>query len=240
MTDAAADGHTIRVFLAEDHPITIWGLQRLIEGRQPAMRMMGTATTLEALLADPALAQTDVLLLDLDLGGENSAGAIPQLLQRCPGHILVLTGTDAESDHRDAVLRGARGVLHKSEPATTILRAIEKVHAGEVWLNRGLLGEVLGRLTGQGPAAAPREPAAERLASLTRREREIIATMGRLTGGKQLAIADALGMSEHTLRNHLTTIYAKLEVRGRLEVHLFATRHGLLGDDPASRPDPRR
>ena len=62
----------------------------------------------------------------------------------------------------------------------------------------------------------------------------------RNAGAKQLSVADELGMSEHTLRNHLTTIYAKLEVRGRLELHLFATRHGLLEDDPASRPDPRR
>jgi two-component system nitrate/nitrite response regulator NarL len=120
-------------------------------------------------------------------------------------------------------------VIHKSEPAETILRAIEKVNDGEIWLHRALLGDVLGLLTDGGGADTPRQgdPDAKRIASLTPREREIVVTMVRSAGAKQLSVADELHMSEHTLRNHLTTIYSKLCVRGRLELHVYATAHGL-------------
>jgi two-component system, NarL family, nitrate/nitrite response regulator NarL len=170
-----------------------------------------------------------VIVLDLDLGGEDSVAVLAVLRQRCPGRVLVLTGASDIALHRAAVLQGARGVLHKSEPAETILRAIEKVHAGEVWLNRALLGQVLGQLTDSEPAAAPRpaDPEARRIASLTARERQIVAALVHGAGAKQFAIAQELGMSEHTLRNHLTTIYSKLGVRGRLEMHVYATTHGL-------------
>ena len=60
--------------------------------------------------------------------------------------------------------------------------------------------------------------------------------MVRMAGAKQLAVADALVMSEHTLRNHLTTIYSKLAVRNRLELHVFATEHGLAEADVRRRP----
>lgn len=219
----------IRVFLAEDHHITLWGLRRLIEGAAPRMEVVGFASTREALLNDDAAAHADVILLDLDLAGEDTAASLGSLRQRCPGHVLVLTAAEDIDQQRAAVMRGARGVVHKSEPAPTILRAIEKVSEGEIWLHRGLLGQVLGLLTDPQPGVKPRtaDPIAERIASLTGREREIVATLVRSAGAKLLAVAGELHMSEHTLRNHLTSIYSKLCVRGRLELHVFATAHGV-------------
>ena len=219
----------IRVFVAEDHHITLWGLHRLIDAASPRMEVVGTASSRDELLSHDAAATADVLLLDLDLGGEDVGVALASLRQRCPGHVLVLTGTDDVAQHRAAVMKGARGVVHKSEPAQTILNAIEKVNNGEVWLHRTLLGEVLGLFTTGAPVAATRtiDPHAMRIASLTAREREVVVTMVECTGAKQLVVADKLGMSEHTLRNHLTTVYSKLGVRGRLELHLYATTHGL-------------
>ena len=221
----------IRVFLADDHRITLWGLQRLIDASQPRMQVVGVATSRQELLNHEAVAQADVVLLDLDLAGEDSLDAIGDLQRRCPGHVLVLTAADDTGKHRAAVMNGARGVLHKSQSADTILRAIEKVHDGEVWLERGLLADVLGRLTGSTPAPREVNVQAQRIASLTPREREIVGLMVRSSGAKQLAIAEELHMSEHTLRNHLTTIYSKLGVHGRLELHVFATDHGLAAAD---------
>jgi len=219
----------IRVFVAEDHHITLWGLQRLINASSPRMEVVGSASSHAELMNHNAAALADVILLDLDLGGEDTSESLACLRQRCPGRVLVLTAADDLAQHRAAVLKGARGVIHKSEPAETILRAIEKVNNGEVWLQGTLLGEVLGLLTDGGPSAAPRQqdPDARRIASLTPREREIVVTMVRSAGAKQLSVADELGMSEHTLRNHLTTIYSKLCVHGRLELHVYATAHGL-------------
>lgn len=226
-----AGAHTpIRVLLADDHRVTLWGLQQLVGSAAPEMALVGTATTRAELMAHPALPETDVLVLDLDLAGEDSCNSMAELQQRCPGHMLVLTGDADVAHHRQAVMLGARGVLHKSEQADTLLRAIRKVHEGEVWLHRNVLGEVLGLLTGrQAPPPPPADENSQRIASLTPRERDIVAKMVHMSGWKQLAVADALGLSEHTLRNHLTAIYSKLGVRGRLELHLFATEHGLAG-----------
>ena len=218
----------IRVFVAEDHQITLWGLRRLIEASS-RMEVIGTASSHTELMNHDAAADADVILLDLNLGGEDTVGSLACLRQRCPGRVLILTAADDLAQHRAAMVRGARGVIHKSEPAEVILRAIEKVNDGEVWLHRALLGDVLGFLTDGSPAAAPRQDDvdAQRIASLTPREREIVVTMVRSAGAKQLSVADELHMSEHTLRNHLTTIYSKLCVRGRLELHVYASAHGL-------------
>ncbi len=226
----------IRVFVAEDHQITLWGLHQLIDASRPRMEMVGCASTLDELLHHDGLAQADLLLLDLDLAGEDACAAMEELRRRGKAQVLVLTGADDATRHRSAVMRGARGVVHKSAPAATILRAIECVNGGEVWLHRALMGEVLGLLTDGGSAreAAPRDPEAERLASLTPRERDIIGVLLRQAGAKLLAVADTLHMSEHTLRNHLTAIYSKLGVRGRLELHVYATAHGL--DREPARP----
>lgn len=228
-----AEAAAIRVFLAEDHRITLWGLQHLINASAtPRMQVVGTATSRAELLDHPAIRETDVVLLDLDLGGEDSTEALADLQQRSAGRVLILTGSNDPLQHRSAIFKGARGILHKSQSATTLLRAIDKVHAGEVWLERGLLGDVLSQLTSAAPPPPPPKPAVDpntrRINSLTPRERAIVATLSRDASAKLFAIAERLSMSENTLRNHLTTVYSKLGVRGRLELHLFATEHHLL------------
>lgn len=217
----------IRVFIAEDHRVTLLGLKHLIASAGPEMQVVGTAHTRAELLDHPALAEADLVLLDLDLGGQDGSHALADLQRRCPGHVLILTAADDAERHRNAVRHGARGVVHKSEPAEVLLRAIRKVHEGEIWLHRGLLGQVMGHLTGRGAAPPVLDDAQRRIAGLTPREREIVQLMVRSAGTKLLAVAGELGLSEHTLRNHLTTVYSKLGVRGRLELHVFATEHGL-------------
>ena len=233
--DARTLPATIRIFVAEDHDITLRGLIWLIETAAPQLQLVGTARTRSELLNHDAVALADVILLDLNLNGADGASALAVLRQRCLGRVLVLTGSSDIALHRAAVLQGARGVVHKSEPADTILRAIEKVHAGEVWLHRALLGQVLGQLTESEPGAAsrPADPDARRIDSLTPRERQVIAALVNRVGAKQFAVAQDLAMSESTLRNHLTTIYSKLGVSGRLELHVFATAHGLGAGRPA-------
>lgn len=231
----AATIEPIRVFIAEDHRITQWGLQRLVDDARPQMQVIGTASSRLELVGHPALEDADVLLLDIDLGGDNVIDVLSDLQRRCRGRFLVLTGADDVKEYRRAILKGARGVLHKSQPAETILRAIHKVHAGELWVERGLLGDVLGELTGVAPKPQQDDVHARRIASLTPREREIIRVMPQHPGAKHFAIAEILAMSEHTLRNHLTTIYAKLGVRGRLELHLYALEHGLAAATSAAR-----
>jgi two-component system nitrate/nitrite response regulator NarL len=219
----------IRVFIAEDHQITLWGLRQLVKASNTRMEVIGTASSHSELMNHEATASADVILLDLDLGGEDMSASLDSLRERCPGHVLVLTGADDVATHRAVMLKGARGVIHKSEPAETILRAVEKVSQGEIWLDRLLMGQVMGLLTDgeQRPSARKTDPEALRIGTLTPRERGIVAAMVGASGAKQLAVAADLHISEHTLRNHLTTIYGKLCVHGRLELHVYATAHGL-------------
>jgi DNA-binding NarL/FixJ family response regulator len=145
----------------------------------------------------------------------------------------VLTGNTDPAVHQDVLLKGARGVIEKSVAADVILRAIERVHAGEVWANRELVGKLLGALVA---GTAARTQIQERIATLTPREREIVRSVAGNAGVKGTAIASQLNVSESTLRNHLTVIYEKLSVRNRVELVLFATEHGLAPPRGASAP----
>ena len=225
---AVANKRPIRVFLVEDHAITVWGLQRLIESGACPMTVVGTAHSRASLIAHPELPNTEVLVLDLDLGEEDGLDTLPDVQRLSTAQVLVLTASDDIERQCRAVERGVRGVLHKSEAPQKILQAIEQVRSGSVWLSPQLVGQALGRLTSQqGGEHGQAKSDQARIASLTVREREIVKMISQRPGEKLLRMATDLGMSENTLRNHLTTVYSKLGVRGRLELHVFATEHGL-------------
>jgi two-component system, NarL family, nitrate/nitrite response regulator NarL len=166
------------------------------------------------------------VLLDLDLDGHSGFEILPDLLAQRGLKALILSG------HRDPLLRqqammlGASGFIGKDQPAQIILTAIERVQAGELWIDRVSMGQVFSALTRHEPDPAP-DPEAKRIANLTAKERDIIATLARSEGKPNKVLADQLSMAEHTLRNHLSAIYAKLGVRTRLALYMYALRHGL-------------
>jgi DNA-binding NarL/FixJ family response regulator len=227
MIDGAAklDGkRPIRVMLVDDHRSVLSGLEKLIEGEWPKMQLVAKATSGASALALVADERPDIVVLDLDLGGEDGAELIPQLIQATPTRVLVLTGMRDLKAQETSVLRGARGVVRKEEPAELLLKAIERVHQGELWLDRGMTGRIfveLGRANGT-PAREPENP---ELTALTAREREIVAQLGADPGTDNRKLAGKLGMGEHTLRNHLSRIYGKLGLCNRFELYLFAHRH---------------
>lgn len=216
----------IRVFLIDDHRSILWGLERLIESGKPGMEVVGSATNCaEALkLIDETL--PNVILLDIDLGGEDGVREIPKLIARSRAKILVLTGLRDESIHDEAVLAGASGVVEKEASAETILTAIEKVHEGQLWLNRIATGRIFVEFSRENAAQAV-SPERAKIAALTDREREIVSVAASHAGANAKAIAEMLHISEHTLRNHLTSIYDKLDVANRLELFAYAHKHGL-------------
>ena len=209
----------INVFLVDDHRTILWGLERLVESAAPHMAVVGTAANRAELFAKLSGIKPDVILLDLDLGGESSLDCLEELAQQTSAQVLVLTGSSDPEVHQRAVVRGARGVVHKQESVEVLLRAIEKVHNGEIWLERAALGRVMATLA-RGPG---KDPEAAKIAALTPKERQIVATVVKEKGAHNKLIADKMHMSEHTLRNHLTTIYSKLEVEGRMGLYFYAT-----------------
>jgi two-component system, NarL family, nitrate/nitrite response regulator NarL len=218
---------TIRVFLIDDHRSILWGLERLIESAKPEMRVVGRATAWTEALDQVTAAEPDIIVLDLDLGQESGLDAIPRLLAACRAKILILTGLRDEPLHQKAVLAGARGVVAKEAPAETILAAIAKVHQGEIWLDRAATGRLLVEVSRKNAARETVSPEQKRIAELTVRELEIIGVAATNAGSTAKAIAEKLHISEHTLRNHLTSIYEKLGVANRLELYAYAHQHKL-------------
>lgn len=223
----------IRVFLINSQRCVLWGLERLIETQQPAMQVAGSAQSCAEAYQRIANAAPDVILLDVDSPHEDGLAAIAELKARSRARILVLTGARDESLHDDAVLAGANGVVRKESPAGTILSAIGKVNEGQLWLDRAATGRIFCELS-KLRSSQEADPDRARIASLTVRERQIAAVASDHPGASAKAIARMLGVSEHTLRNHLTSIYEKLDVPGRIAMYAFAQKHGLTSDSRAS------
>lgn len=224
---STASAPPIRVMLIDDHRSVLWGLEKLIDSDQPAMQVVGTATSRAEARALLDKAQPDVILLDMDLGKESGLDVIPDLLANSRARVLILTGLRDQSVHDRAVLAGARGVVLKEAPAESILTAIRKVHAGEIWLDRESTGRIFVELSRRSAGEAA-DPDQRKISALTAREREIVAAIVTNVGATAHAVADKLHVSEHTLRNHLTSIYDKLGVANRLELFAYAQKHGLV------------
>jgi two-component system, NarL family, nitrate/nitrite response regulator NarL len=215
---------SIRVLIVDDHGIMRAGLRMLLES-QPGITVVGEASTCADALALTTDTQPDVIVLDLDLGGENAVESIPTLLRIAPEtRILVLTGVRDPEIHRQAIRHGAMGLVLKEKAVETLLQAITKVRAGEVWLESTMIARVLGDLTR--PQSSPQASAeATQIARLTEREREVITLVGE--GLRNKHIAARLYISEATVRHHLTAIFAKLDVSDRFELAIYAYQHGL-------------
>lgn len=211
----------IRVLLVDDHRSVLWGLAKLIESARPTLELAAVATCHSEALLAAEKHRPHVVLLDLDLGGQSGFDLIPQLASQAA--VLILTGLRDPAALQRAVVEGARGVIHKSESAELILKAIERVHAGEPWLERTALGKVL-QILSRRSGNQNEQPSH---ATLTPAERKVVAAVARQPSAPNKVIAAALHISEHTFRNHLTAIYGKLGISKRVDLVLHAMEHRL-------------
>jgi DNA-binding NarL/FixJ family response regulator len=169
--------------------------------------------------------QPDVVLLDVDPAVGACVGIfhqLPVLAERW--RTLVLTaGDDATIDAR-AVELGAMGIVTRAQPGEVLVKAIRKVDAGELWLDRTRTAGVVSRLA-RGRSADD-DPERTKVEALTRRERQIVDLVSE--GLKNKQIANRLSLSEATVRNHLTSVLDKLDLTDRFELAVFAFRRGLV------------
>jgi DNA-binding NarL/FixJ family response regulator len=225
MSQPAHPSAPIRIIVIDDHAIMREGLRLLIE-RRPGLVVVGEAANRAEALMLVAREQPDIILLDLSLRGENGLDFLPELLAAASAtRVIVLTGLHDPELHQRAVRLGALGVVLKEQAGELLLKAIEKVQAGEAWLDRTMTAAVLTTLV-RPQAPEPVDPEALKVASLTAREREIITLIGE--GFKNRQIASRLAISEATVNHHLTSIFAKLKVPSRLELVVYAYRQGLV------------
>lgn len=216
----------VRVLLVDDHRTLLWALEQLVLGEKPKMELVGSATNCAEALDLAGKACPDVIVLDLDLGEESGLDAISGLIARSNAKVLVLTRSRDQALHDKAAIAGARGIVEKQDPPETIVKAIEKIHQGQLWLNRVTTGRVFVELSRKS-VVADVHPEQRKISRLTSRERAVIAVMAANSKANAAAIAKMLHISESTLRNHLTSIHAKLEVANRLELFVYANKHGL-------------
>jgi DNA-binding NarL/FixJ family response regulator len=239
-----------RILIIEDEEIVREGLSLLVEHQQ-GFRVVGLASTIADALAVAQREQPDVALLDIKLGNDNGIDCLPELQTISPKtRVLILTGLSDLETHYAAVSQGAMGIVRKIEGPETLVNAIRKVLAGEVWLNGELMAKVLTDLRqaranpstekqGEGGVKTAATPAIGwrlhapvrdkyedvKIARLTDREREVVELVGQ--GMRNQQIADKLCISVITVRHHLTSIFSKLEVGDRFELAIYSFRHGL-------------
>jgi two-component system nitrate/nitrite response regulator NarL len=215
---------SIRILLVDDHKTMLWGLERLIQAEAPAFTLVGSAGDAAEATALCAALKPDVVLLDLDLKGSSSLAILPALLANEGTRVVIFSANRDQATLTEAVKLGARGVVGKEAPTEDVLAAVRKVHGGDLWIDQSLMQALLGQLTAPAPPANPEAP---RIASLTAREREVIGMIVAGKGALNKELAERAFISERTLRNHLSTIYQKLDVANRLELYVYAQRHQL-------------
>jgi two-component system, NarL family, nitrate/nitrite response regulator NarL len=212
---------TIRILIVDDHLVVRAGLHMLIENH-PGMRVVAMASNQAEALEHAASHKPDVILLDLLLGDEDALTFLPELCEASPkSRVLVLTGVQNPDSHRRAIRRGAMGIVLKEHAAEQLLKAIKKVYEGEVWIERSMMGSMIQEIS-KPPVV---DPELAKIGSLTEREREVIALVGE--GLKNKQVGERLFISETTVTHHLSSVFSKLEVSDRLELIIYAFRHGL-------------
>ena len=223
---AETDTTPIRVVLVDDHQIIRDGLREFIESR-PGMLVVGDAGDRAGAIEMVARALPDVVVLDLDLGGVSGLDLLPEIMEAAPAaSVIILTGMRDTAKSDRAMELGAKGVVLKENGVAELLNAIEKVHrTGDYWFEPGAAKRLMeNRRGGVGRAE---DPEAAKIASLTPTERALITYLGKGLDNRQ--IAGEMHMAESTVRNNLTRIYDKLEIKGgRLALLVYAYQHGLV------------
>jgi DNA-binding NarL/FixJ family response regulator len=216
----------IRVLLIDDHRSVLWGLEKLIESQHPRMQVIGKFTSFAEASTELEKLQPDIILLDLDLGVEHGIDVIPRIIPLTKAKILILTGSRDTAMHDKAIIAGAKGILEKENSAELILTAIQQVHEGQLWMDQARMGRIIQELSRK-KSDEEKSPERKKIDSLTQREKKIILAVTTRAGATGSDVAKVLHISESTLRNHLSSIYTKLELSNRLELWDYAYKNGL-------------
>jgi len=217
---------TIRVAIADDHAVVRQGLRTFLE-LQDGMDVVGEAADGEEAVALVERTAPDVVLLDLVMPRVDGLEAIRRIRERAPAtRILVLTSFADDHTVLPAVRAGAAGYLLKDVQPPELAGAIRTVHGGEALLAPSvatMLVEQLAAEDGGGAASRGDGPGH----NLTPRELEVLAELAR--GRANKAIALELGVSERTVKTHVSNILGKLGFTDRTQAAVYAVEHGLVG-----------
>jgi len=228
---------TIRVLLVDDQPLFRRGVRMLVDS-QPDLTVVGEAGDGEQAAVVAAETLPDVVLMDIRMphadGIAGTAGILRSATEagRTPPRVIVLTTFDLDDAALRAIRAGASGFLLKDAEPEFLLAAIRAVHGGHAVVAPGAITDLLAHVGGAVDARRARTPAelsAARdavLPTLSKREREIFAAVAEGLSNAEIAAREFV--SEATVKSHVGRILAKLGLRDRVQVVLFAHDHGLL------------
>ena len=211
------DPGPIRIAVADDHPVVRDGLVAMLE-TQSDFSIVGSAANGSDAIALVAAADPDVLLLDLEMPVLDGVGVLTTLRQRgARVRVIVFTVFDTDERIIAAVEAGAAGYLLKGAPRAEVFSAVRVVAAGGSLLAPLAASAVLRRVRGEGTSATP---------SLTTREQGVLELLARGLGNKQ--IAARLGITERTVKFHVSAVFTKLGAANRTEAVTKAAHAGLI------------
>jgi DNA-binding NarL/FixJ family response regulator len=212
----------LRVLVADDHPVFRDGLRLTLDGWDRAV-LVDEATDGDEAVRLAARLRPDVVLMDLQMPGRSGVEATRAIVARDPAvAVLVLTMFEDDDLILAAIRAGARGYLLKGATRDELRRAIVAAGAGEAIFGPSVAGRLSALMTGTARALPFPE--------LTAREREVLDLVARGRPNRQ--IGHELGISEKTVRNQVSIIFAKLEVAGRPEAIVRAREAGMGGEPP--------
>lgn len=214
----------VRVLIADDQALFREGLRTLLSTR-PDIEIVGEAATGAEALGLVERQQPAVVLMDLRMPQMDGIEATARIRDRWPSvRVLVLTTFDDDGNVFGALRAGAAGYLLKDVSSETLVAAIHAAARGESFLQSTVTGKVVGAFTRlMGPGAHRPEAM---VVPLSPREREILALVA--TGASNKEVADRLCLAEGTVKNHVTSILGKLEVRDRTQAALKARELGFF------------
>jgi two-component system nitrate/nitrite response regulator NarL len=196
---------------------------------QPDIALIADVTSLDAAAAVIARVPVDIVLLHLDAAVDTWPNLLAKLNGTSSGPRLMLLSPARDAVRAAAAVEGGvRGVVYTDQAPEMLFKALRKVHAGEVWLERSSFVALFERRRRHEAS-----PELAKIRSLTKREREIIIEVGKAL--KNRDVAERLAISEATVRNHLTSILDKLGLTDRTELALFGLRYGLVPCPACSR-----
>ena len=207
---------TIRILIADDHPVVREGLQGLLSIK-PGFEVIGTAEDGEEAVLQARLLQPDVIVMDLEMPRKNGVEAIKEIrAAHANAKILVVTSFTEDKKIFAALDAGALGCLLKDSSPQELIRAIRDVNRGEMALHPAIARKLLNQQNKQDDAET----------SLTDREIEVIKLVAQ--GLDNPEIAEKLVISLPTVRSHVTNILNKLGLSNRTQAALYALRHNLV------------
>jgi DNA-binding NarL/FixJ family response regulator len=208
-------GDTVRVVLADDHVIVRNGLARLLAGAE-GIEVVGVAGDGEEAVAAVREHAPDVVLMDLAMPVLDGVGATRRITAEAPAtHVVVLTSFSDSARVLEAIDAGARGYVLKDAEGSAVVRAIRAAARDEAPLDPRVARTVLDRGRTAGSA----------LSAMTTREREVLELLG--AGMANKTIARRLGITEATVKAHLTRIYKQIGVTDRMHAAMWARDHGV-------------